>query len=91
MYWRKNAETRPGLIFGVFLIGIFLPRLLIEFVKNNQVEWEADMMLNMGQILSIPFIIAGICLIIYSLSRPKVHIDFPDKFAPDSTHVKRKK
>ncbi len=91
MYWRKNAETRPGLIFGVFLIGIFLPRLLIEFVKNNQVEWEADMILNMGQILSIPFIIAGICLIIYSLSRPKVHIDFPDKFAPDSTHVKRKK
>ena len=91
MYWRKNAETRPGLIFGVFLIGIFLPRLLIEFVKNNQVEWEADMMLNMGQILSIPFIIAGICLIIYSLSRPNVHIDFPDIFAPDSTHVKRKK
>lgn len=37
MYWRKNAETRPGLIFGVFFIGIFLPRLLIEFVKNDQV------------------------------------------------------
>ena len=91
MYWRKNAETRPGLIFGVFLIGIFLPRLLIEFVKNNQVEWEADMMLNMGQILSIPFIIAGICLIISSRSRPKVHLDLPDTFAPDSTHVKRKK
>ena len=30
----KNAEERPGLIFGVFFIGIFLPRFLIEFIKN---------------------------------------------------------
>lgn len=90
MYWKKNAETRPGLIFGVFLTGIFLPRLLIEFVKNDQVAWEADMTLNMGQLLSIPFILCGIVLIIYSLVRPKVHIDFPNKFADESKLKKRK-
>ena len=91
MYWRKNAETRPGLILGTFFLGIFIPRLLIEFVKNNQVSWEADMVINMGQILSIPFIICGICLIIYALSRPKVHIDFPDRFAPEPDSRSRKR
>lgn len=91
MYWRKNAETRPGLIFGVFFIGIFLPRLLIEFVKNDQVAWEADMTLNMGQLLSIPFILCGIALVIYSLCRPKVHIDFPNRFADEPKPQKGKK
>lgn len=83
MYWKKNAECRPGLIFGVFFTGIFLPRFLIEFVKNDQVAWEADMTLNMGQLLSIPFILIGIFFIIYALVRKPVHIDFPNRFAPE--------
>ncbi len=83
MYWRKNAERRPGLIFGVFFIGIFVPRLLIEFVKNDQVAWEASMTLNMGQWLSIPFIIAGMFFIVRALMRPAVHIEFPNKFATE--------
>ncbi|MBD5197726.1 MAG: prolipoprotein diacylglyceryl transferase [Bacteroidales bacterium] len=91
MYWKKNAETRPGLIFGVFFIGIFLPRLIIEFVKNDQVAWEANMTLNMGQLLSIPFIICGIILVIYAMSRPKIHIDFPNRFAPEPSAKKHKK
>lgn len=81
MYWKKNAEERPGLLFGVFFIGIFLPRFLIEFIKNDQTAFEADMTLNMGQWLSIPFILAGIILVIWSLTRPKVHIEFPDRYA----------
>ncbi len=81
MYWRKNAEQRPGLLFGVFLIGIFLPRFIIEFIKNDQTAFEADMALNMGQLLSIPFVIAGIVLVIWSLCRPKVEIAFPDRYA----------
>lgn len=83
MYWRKNAESRPGLIFGTFFIGIFLPRFLIEFIKNDQEAFEATMTLNMGQLLSIPFILLGIGLIIYSLSRPKVALHFPDRFADE--------
>lgn len=91
MYWRKNAETRPGLIFGVFFIGIFLPRFLIEFIKNDQVGFEADMTLNMGQLLSIPFILAGIFLVIWAMTHPKVKIDFPNRFADEETPVKRKR
>ncbi|MDE6097934.1 MAG: prolipoprotein diacylglyceryl transferase, partial [Muribaculaceae bacterium] len=48
MYWKKNAQKRPGLIFGTFLVGVFFSRFLIEFVKNDQEPWEADMLLNMG-------------------------------------------
>ena len=83
MYWKKNAECRPGLIFGVFFIGIFLPRFLIEFIKNDQVAFESTMTLNMGQWLSVPFILIGVGLVIYAMTRPKVHIDFPNKFAEE--------
>lgn len=83
MYWKRNAEERPGLIFGVFLIGIFLPRFLIEFVKNDQVAFEASMTLNMGQLLSIPFIVAGVLLVIYAMRHPRLKIDFPNCFADE--------
>ena len=83
MYWRRDAECRPGLIFGTFLTIPFSARFLIEFVKNEQVEWEQGMALNMGQLLSIPFIILGIGLIIYALKRPPVKIDFPNRFADE--------
>ncbi len=63
LYWKTNARNRPGLMFGVFLIGIFASRFLIEFVKADQESFEEGMALNMGQILSIPFIIGGIYLI----------------------------
>ena len=42
MYWKRNAEEREGLIFGTFLIGIFLPRFCIEFIKNNQEVFRGD-------------------------------------------------
>lgn len=83
MYWKKNAQTRPGLLFGTFFIGIFLTRFLIEFIKNDQTAFEADMTLNMGQWLSIPFILAGIFFIIYAMRRPPVHINFPNRFPDD--------
>lgn len=82
MYWKKNAGERPGLIFGVFFVGIFLPRFFIEFIKNPQVAFEENMTLNMGQLLSIPFIIFGAWLAIRALMRPRIHIDYPGKFAP---------
>lgn len=87
MYWKKNAEERPWLITGVFFIGIFLPRFLIEYVKNVQVESEyqmiADYGMNMGQVLSIPFILIGVFLVIWAYSHPRQHWKFPDKFAPE--------
>ena len=71
-YKRDMARRRPGLMFGVGLIGIFLTRFLIEFVKENQEAFEQSMTLNMGQWLSVPFIVMAVVLIWYSLSRPEV-------------------
>lgn len=70
LYWKKNAGQRQGLIFGIFLVGIFLSRFFVEFVKNNQEEFESGMLLNMGQLLSIPFVLAGIYLIIRAFRNP---------------------
>ncbi len=83
MYWRKNAQCRPGLIFGTFLVGTFLPRFFIEFIKNDQEAFEATMTLNMGQYLSIPFVILGIGLIVYAMAKPKVSLSFPNHFAEE--------
>jgi phosphatidylglycerol:prolipoprotein diacylglycerol transferase len=60
LYWRTNARNRQGLLFGVFLIGIFVSRFIIEYVKAPQEEFEKGMAMNMGQILSIPFVVAGL-------------------------------
>ena len=88
MYWKKNAEERPWLMTGIFFIGIFLPRFLIEYVKNVQVESEYSMIaqygINMGQMLSIPFILIGIGLVAWALSHPRLHWDFPNRFAPET-------
>ena len=67
MYWRRNAGERGGLLFGTFLIGVFGSRFCIEFIKNPQVAFEADMALNMGQLLSIPFVLLGVGLVMYAL------------------------
>ena len=67
LYYRRDDGRRyPGLLFGVGLIGIFAARFLIEFVKEDQVAFEANMTLNMGQWLSVPFIIAGVAMIVYA-------------------------
>ncbi len=78
MYWRRHAEQRPGLMLGVFFIGTFLSRFFIEFVKNDQVAFEAGMTLNMGQWLSIPFVIVGIWLVVRAMRRPPVPIRYTD-------------
>lgn len=70
LYWKRDAYKRQGLIFGVAMVMIFTARFFIEFVKNDQVDFEGAMMLNMGQWLSIPFIIVGLVSIIYSLRQP---------------------
>lgn len=90
MYWKRNAEERPGLLFGVFLTVLFTARFLIEFVKNNQVAFEDSMTLNMGQWLSVPFVLFGIFLIVRSLRRPRLQLEFPNAFPPDPKAKKRK-
>ena len=60
LYFKKDAWKKEGLIFGIFMICIFTARFFIEYMKENQVDFETGMFLNMGQLLSIPFVLAGI-------------------------------
>ena len=88
LYWKKNAGERPGLLFGTFLVGTFGSRFLIEFIKNDQEAFEATMTLNMGQWLSVPFVIGGILLITYALMRPRQHLKYAGEFAPEPVRGK---
>jgi phosphatidylglycerol:prolipoprotein diacylglycerol transferase len=63
-----------GRSVGILLIVIFIARFLIEFVKENQSAFEASMFFNMGQILSIPFILIGIICLWYSFKYKYVYI-----------------
>lgn len=70
LYWRTKLSDRRGLLFGVFLVMLFGTRFLIESIKEVQVGFEEGWILNMGQILSIPFIIAGIYFIVRGIKNP---------------------
>jgi len=70
-YRKRNMEVRDGFIFSVTMIALFTARFLIEFVKNDQVAFEAGMSFNMGQLLSLPFILAGIGILIWTKRNPK--------------------
>lgn len=59
-YKRHSTALVPGRQIGILLIGSFTARFFIEFVKENQVAFESGMTLNMGQLLSIPFILVGV-------------------------------
>lgn len=63
IYNKKGTNVRQGLIFSIFLILLFTVRFLIEFIKEVQVDFEQTMALNMGQWLSIPFILIGVYLL----------------------------
>jgi prolipoprotein diacylglyceryl transferase len=69
MYHRTDAPRRRGLLFGVAMLGIFLTRFFIEFIKVDQVAFEQGMTLNMGQWLSVPFVLLGLLSIWYSYHR----------------------
>ena len=70
MYWKGKAYKREGLLLGVFLEIIFFTRFMLEFIKKDQELFEAGHILNMGQLLSLPFVLWGIYLIIRACKRP---------------------
>jgi prolipoprotein diacylglyceryl transferase len=59
-YYRKDGKPREGVLISLFMILVFGVRFFIEFLKEPQVDFEVGMALNMGQWLSIPFVLAGI-------------------------------
>ena len=71
LYRKKLPKLKEGTLFGIFLVVLFAARFFIEYIKEPQVPFEQGMLLNMGQILSIPFVVAGVTLLVYSLVRGK--------------------
>jgi prolipoprotein diacylglyceryltransferase len=63
---------KDGFLTGWFLIILFTLRFVDEFFKINQETFENDLILNMGQILSIPFVIGGVIILLLS-RRNKMH------------------
>ncbi|GAB2530841.1 prolipoprotein diacylglyceryl transferase [Rufibacter soli] len=69
--WKRGAGQIRGFLFGLFVTLLFTFRFLIEFTKENQEKFEDELPLNMGQWLSIPLILIGIAVLIYSLRQPR--------------------
>lgn len=78
MIYLNKDQLKKGYLFGVLLISLFGARFLLEYFKIDQVAFEEGMLFNMGQWLSVPFILLGI----YYLWRPStVEMDRQKKFA----------
>jgi phosphatidylglycerol:prolipoprotein diacylglycerol transferase len=71
IYWAKKGEHIQGLLISLICVLIFTARFFIEFVKEVQVPFETGMKLNMGQLLSIPFILLGLAGLYLSLKKKK--------------------
>jgi len=71
LYWRKKGEHIQGLLISLLMILVFTARFFIEFLKEDQVAFESTMKLNMGQLLSIPFVLAGAVWLCISLKQGK--------------------
>jgi len=71
LYKKMRDRLKNGFFFGLATVLFVTTRFIIEFVKENQVGFEDRMTLNMGQLLSLPYIVVGIGFIIYGLRRTK--------------------
>lgn len=71
IYMKHKASLPEGRLFSLFVILVFGLRFVFEFLKEPQVEFERGMPLNMGQLLSIPLVIAGVIVFIRSFRKKK--------------------
>ena len=87
LYRYKAQKMYRGTFIGIFFIVLFGMRFLIEFIKEPQVGFEENMVLNMGQLLSIPFILIGAGILIYAfIKKQPVKIVHPEKPKAKPTH-----
>ena len=89
LYKRRLDTMWRGQFIGIFLLVCFGSRFLIEFIKEPQVDFEKVMALNMGQLLSIPFILLGIFFLVWAaktrIPARAVHPE-PQKAKKEATH-----
>jgi prolipoprotein diacylglyceryltransferase len=78
-YWKTTMIQFPGRVVGTATTICFLARFLIEFVKVNQVPFESRLPLNMGQLLSIPFVLLGVYLTYGSARTMQIRARYPSR------------
>ncbi len=66
---KESLASRQGFLFGLFLVLIFTVRFLVEFIKEKQAAYAHDVALTTGQELSIPFLLIGVALMVWSLRK----------------------
>ena len=87
LYKYRLDKMYRGTFIGLFFTILFGMRFLIEFIKEPQVGFEEDMVLNMGQWLSVPFILLGIGFLVYSfVKKEPAAIVHPEKSKAKPTH-----
>jgi prolipoprotein diacylglyceryl transferase len=75
LYKQIRQKLQNGFFFGLTLTLIFVARFFIEFIKERQVPFEENLTIDMGQILSIPYIIVGIVFMVYGIIKTKRKLD----------------
>ncbi|MBR4849592.1 MAG: prolipoprotein diacylglyceryl transferase [Alistipes sp.] len=91
VYHKTKLARREGFIFGAALVGIFLSRIIIEFIKINQVAFEESMTFNMGQWLSLPFVLVGVAMMVWSCQRKPVAESVPTPARKENGTPNKKK
>jgi prolipoprotein diacylglyceryl transferase len=71
LYIKMRDRLKNGILFGLATVLFFIARFIIEFLKEDQVGFEKGMTFNMGQLLSLPYIVVGIGFIIYGIWKTK--------------------
>lgn len=69
LWYKYKARLPEGLLLGLFFISVFGMRFVWEFLKEDQVDFEQSMQLNMGQLLSIPLVIIGAVFVAMALKK----------------------
>jgi phosphatidylglycerol:prolipoprotein diacylglycerol transferase len=85
LFWRTRARWRPGLLVGVFTLGIAAGRFTVEFFREPDaqlMEFAMRTGLSMGQWLTIPLMIVGLGVIVFALTKPALG----SSAAPAQTH-----
>ena len=82
LYRKLGTRMRDGFYFGLVISGIMAGRFVIEFFKEVQEAFERSLPINMGQILSIPFIAVGLILVVRSIGRLGVGQDVAQSTSP---------
>ena len=90
--WNKYKEKTPrGLLFGLFVVLLFSFRFLVEYLKENQVSFENTQWLNQGQRLSVPFILIGLGVLLWTALHPRNYGYAPRDLAEEEALAAAKK